>query len=72
MTREEGKEKIAKYDGKCGEKYLKEFCDYIGITIEEFWKVADKYVNKKLFKKGTKTGEWTPKFKPGIDFNENK
>jgi len=70
MTREEGIEQVKKYDGKCGEKYLKDFCDYIGITIDEFWKVADKYVNKKLFEKDPKTGKWIPKFTAGIDFEE--
>jgi N-acetyl sugar amidotransferase len=72
MTREDAIKKVEKYDGKCGDKYLKEFCDYIEISKDEFWKVADQYVNKDLFKKDEVTGEWIPKFKVGIDQNTGK
>jgi len=72
MTREEGIEKVKQYDGKCGDIYLKYFCDYIGISIDEFWRVADQYVNKDLFEKDPKTGEWIPKFTVGEDFEEKK
>lgn len=34
---------IKKYDGKCGEKYFKKFCDYVGITKEEFWGEVEKW-----------------------------
>ena len=70
MDREEAIELVRKYDGKCGEKYIKDFCDYIGITVDEFWRVTDSFVNKKLFSKDPKTGKWTPKFKVGVDFKE--
>lgn len=72
MTREEGIELVKKYDGKCGNNYLKEFCDYIGITTDEFWLVTDNFVNKKLFKKDPETGRWIPKFEVGVDFLEEK
>jgi len=70
MTREEAIEKVEKYDGKCSEEYIKEFCEYIGISVNEFWKVTDGFVNKKLFRKDQKTGKWKPKFKVGINFDE--
>jgi len=70
MTREEGIELVEKYDGRCGENYIKEFSEYIGISVDEFWKVTDRFVNKKLFRKDQKTGEWKPKFKVGINFDE--
>jgi hypothetical protein len=38
--------------------------------MEEFWKEADRWVNKKLFEKATSTGKWKPKFKVGEDFDE--
>jgi len=45
-------------------------CKYLSITKEEFWEVADKFVNKNLFeKKGM--GVYIPKFTVGIDFEEN-
>lgn len=43
MTREEGFGLVHEYDGKCGEKYIKGFCEYIGITQEEFWKEVEKW-----------------------------
>jgi len=43
ITREEGIELVRKYDGKCAEKYILKFCNYIGISIEEFWRVVDKF-----------------------------
>lgn len=55
---------VNEYDGKCGQKYIEEFCKYIDITLEEFWKVVDKHVNKELFEKD-ENGKWIPKFKIG-------
>lgn len=71
ITREEAKWLVEQYDGKCGEQYIEQFCDYISITKEEFWRVVDQYVNKKLFYKG-EDGKWNPKFKVGVDFDENQ
>jgi len=65
MSREEGIKQVEQYDGKCGEQYINEFCEYIGISVEEFWKIVDKFVNKELFRKDTSTGKWKPKFKVG-------
>lgn len=64
ISREEAIWLVNEYDGKCGEKYIKEFCEYIDITLEEFWKVVDKYVNKELFKKD-ENGRWRPIFSVG-------
>lgn len=71
MTREEGIELVKKYDGKCGDKYIKEFCDYLDLSDYEFWKVVDKWVNTKLFKKDSKGKGWVPKFEVGVDFDKN-
>ncbi len=43
ITKEEGIELVRKYDGKCADYYIKEFCDYIEISVEEFWNVANKF-----------------------------
>jgi len=68
LTREQGIELVKKYDGKCGDKYIQEFCDYIGITMEEFWKEADRWVNKSLFEKDPQSGKWKPLFTVGEDY----
>ena len=64
ITREEGILMNEKYDGKCSEKYIKSFSDYIGITVKEFWIQVDKSVNTDLFIKHG-LGNYEPKFKVG-------
>ena len=66
FTREEGKWYVKEYDGLCGQYYIDKACKYLGITVEEFWRVVDGYVNKDLFEK--KDGKWVPKFTVGEDF----
>ena len=56
MTREEAIEAVRKYDGKCSEKYILQFCDYIGISLKEFWRVVDQFRGPMWTKKPT--GEW--------------
>lgn len=67
LDREDGIWLLQKYDGKCADHYIKEFCDYISITVEEFWQTVDKYVNRDLFEKDA-NGKWVPKFVPGTDY----
>lgn len=64
MTREEGIALLEKYDGNCSDKYIKSFCDYIGIQFEDFWRHVDKSVNTDLFIKHA-PGNYTPRFKVG-------
>lgn len=64
MTREEGIALTKKYDGACSPKYIKSFSDYIGITVDDFWKQVDKSVNTSLFEKEA-LGHYTPKFEVG-------
>lgn len=70
ISREDAKWLVEQYDGRCGDKYIESFCDYIGITKGEFWRVVDNLVNKELFEKEATSGKWRPKFKIGEDYNE--
>lgn len=56
ITRNEAIELVKKYDGKCSEAYIEKFCDYIGISQEEFWSVAEKFRGT-MWKKDEK-GNW--------------
>lgn len=58
LTREEGVKIVNKIDGKI--EYKKEFCDYIGISEEDFDRIRDKFVNTDILKKD-KNGEWVLK-----------
>jgi N-acetyl sugar amidotransferase len=56
ITREEAIELVKRYDGQCSIVYIKKFCDYIGITIEEFWRVVDS-VRGPMWEKDSE-GKW--------------
>ncbi len=66
LSRKEAIEIVKRYDGKCSEKYIKSFCDFIEIDINEFWKVVeDKCLNNNLFDKLSR-GVYEPKFEVGV------
>ena len=56
MTREEGFRLVREYDGLCGEKYIKMVCDYMEISVDEFWQVVENFRNRNLFEE--KNGKW--------------
>lgn len=61
ITRDEGIELVERYDGKCHLRYIRRFCDYINITMQEFWQVVDHFVNRDLFYRDS-GGRWFKKF----------
>jgi N-acetyl sugar amidotransferase len=65
ITREDGIKIVEMFDGKCPEKIIEKFCDYLEITKIDFWDVVDKYVNKELFYR-VSLGVYEPRFKVGI------
>tara|TARA_A100001035_G_scaffold272157_1_gene261110 strand:+ start:238 stop:1371 length:1134 start_codon:yes stop_codon:yes gene_type:complete len=65
ISREEGIELVENYDGCCGDNYIKEFCDYIEISVEDFWSNVHKSLNKDLFEISS-TGRIKRKFKVGV------
>lgn len=65
LTRDEAIKLVEKFDGKCADKYIDSFCEYINITKAEFWEVIDQNVNKQLFTPTGKKGEYSPNFKVG-------
>ena len=51
VSRDKALELSRQLDGKCAPRYIKRFCDYIGITEEEFWIVADSYRNPEIWER---------------------
>lgn len=43
INRDEAIDLVLKYDGKCSKEYISQFCNYINITIEEFWTTVEKF-----------------------------
>lgn len=66
ITRSEAIELVAKYDGNFDQEILERFCNYIEISVSEFWQIVDRYVNKSLFERISE-GVYKPLFKPGED-----
>ncbi len=60
FSRKEAVELVKKYDGKCSEKYIEQFCKFLSITKSQYESVVEKFVNKKLFYKENST--WKRKF----------
>ena len=56
ISRKEAIDLVLKLDGKCSNDYIKKFCEYTGITNEEFWKTTEKFRGV-MWKKDT-NGKW--------------
>ncbi|MDC0296342.1 N-acetyl sugar amidotransferase [Akkermansiaceae bacterium] len=64
ISRDEGISLNQKFDGKCSDLYIESFCEYIDISVKEFWIQVDSCVNTDLFIKHS-LGNYKPKFKIG-------
>ena len=49
MSRDTALARVGEIDGNCSQKYINSFCDYIGISIEDFHQKCIEIVNKELF-----------------------
>lgn len=65
ITRKEGIKLVEEYDGCCDNSYIKDFCEFIEISVEEFWNNVHKSLNKDLFEVNN-SDKITRKFKVGI------
>ena len=65
MSRDEGIKLVELYDESCGQKYIDDFTNFIGISNEEFWTNIYRNVNKDLFTIEN-NGTIKRKFKVGI------
>ncbi|MDC3108310.1 N-acetyl sugar amidotransferase [Paracoccaceae bacterium] len=49
ISREDALEKVSKLDGNCSERYINSFCNYLGMSLEEFHQQCENIVNKDIF-----------------------
>ncbi|TBR41258.1 N-acetyl sugar amidotransferase [Marinomonas agarivorans] len=67
LTREKGIELAEMYDGLCSDRIIKSYSNYVGITVEEFWSIANKWVNASIF--DIRPGQRPiKKFTVGVDY----
>lgn len=52
MSRDEGIRLLEEYDGLCSPAYIDSFCEYIGISVAQFWEQVRASVNRQLFELG--------------------
>ena len=57
MSRAEAVELVKRYDGKCAPSLIERFADYIEISVERFWEVAESFRNPALWRRRG-NGEW--------------
>jgi hypothetical protein len=65
ISRLEGVDIVAKWDGSCSDTYISDFCEYLEITPEDFWQQVHFFTNTKLFELPSQ-GRPTPKFRVGM------
>ena len=58
LTREEGAALVKRYDAEPPTKYFRECLEYLGLTEEKFWEVADRYRSQAPHIREKAAGEW--------------
>lgn len=56
LSRDEGLKLVKAYDGKCHPSFIERFCNYLEISKDNFWEVAERYRNPIIWKQHE--GEW--------------
>jgi predicted methyltransferase len=59
ITRDEGISLVKRFDGEFPEKYIKDCCKYMGISIQEYHDTIEKFRTPHLWKKSN--GVWALK-----------
>jgi len=67
LTRNEAIKIVEKYDHICDDSIIKKYCNYVNISVSEFWDIVNSYTNKKIFfiQRGSRP---IKKFNVGEDF----
>lgn len=66
LAREDGIRFVEAYDGACSDQYVRSFCEYIDITVAQFWDQVRTCTNPNLFNIEA-DGTIRPRFRVGID-----
>lgn len=67
LTRNEGIELCNKFDGKCHRDYIVRFCEYLNISEDAFWKVAESSRNRDIWQLKDNKWELKVKLEPLLD-----
>ena len=64
ITRDEGIPFAEKYDEACAPEYIASFCQYIGLSVDDFWRTVQNFSPPQLF--DWSSGRPVKKFKVGV------
>ena len=64
LSREEAVELVEAYDGNCDDTYIRRLCDYLGISVGEFERIAEDARDRDLWQLNNR-GEWELRYKHG-------
>jgi hypothetical protein len=65
MSRQQAIELVEQHDDACAPNYISDFCDYIGISTDEFWARVRRSANPELFTVGS-DGSIVRRFTVGV------
>ncbi len=65
ISRDAAIELVERYDDSCAPEYIESFCEYIGISVNQFWEHVRKSVNPALFDIAS-DGSISRRFKVGV------
>ncbi len=51
ISRKEAVDLVRKHDHNLDSLAIKDFCDFLGYSVREFWEIVDKFYNRALFEK---------------------
>lgn len=57
ITRDEAKQLVKEHDSKLDPLCVRDFCEFVGYTETEFWKIIDSHYNRDIFEKNERN-EW--------------
>jgi hypothetical protein len=61
LTRQDGIALVRQFDGEAPQRYIRDVMDYIGMDVEEFFELCDRFRSPHLWEKNT-SGGWTLRF----------
>jgi N-acetyl sugar amidotransferase len=65
LSRDQGIKLVTQHDDACAPGYIASFCEYIGISVNEFWTHVHRSVNRELFEVH-ENGRVTRKYQVGV------
>jgi len=67
ISRENGVQMVVDFDGVCSDEIIDRYCNYVAVSVKDFWSITNRFVNRKIFAVKPHSRP-TPLFQPGTDY----